>query len=70
MKNVAWKLVMGPLNFLKTYCKMESEEVCMMIWTNADTFAFTYLIQVPHFKNLIFQERLWFILWKHKRAWN
>ena len=55
MKNVAWKLVMGPLNFLKTYCKMESEEVCMMISTNSDSFAFTYLIQVHQFKNLIFQ---------------
>ena len=55
MKNVAWKLVMDPLNFLKTYCKMESEEVCMMISTNSDSFAFTCLIQVPQFKNLIFQ---------------
>ena len=42
MKNVAWKLV------------SESEQVCMLIWTNFDSFAITYLIKVACFKNFIF----------------
>ena len=43
MKNEAWKLVLGP-NFPGILCKKESEEVSVLIWTNFDSFANTYLI--------------------------
>ena len=51
-------------------CKKEPEEANMRIQTNFDSFAITYLIQVDCFKNFIFQQRLWLILCKHKRAQN
>ena len=54
MKNVSWKLVPGPFNFQRIFCKKEPEEVCVLIWTNFDSFANTYLI-VAYFKNFIFQ---------------
>ena len=44
MKNVAWKLVPGPFNFQRSLCKEDSDEVSMLIWTNLDSFAITYLI--------------------------
>ena len=44
MKNVAWKLVPVPFNFQRILCKKESEKVCVLIWTNFDSFANTYLI--------------------------
>ena len=44
MKNAAWKLVPDPFNFQRTLCKKESEEASMLIWTNFDSFAMTYLI--------------------------
>ena len=31
-------------NFQKILCKKESEELCVLIWTNFDSFANTYLI--------------------------
>ena len=43
-KNVAWKLVPGPFNFQGTLSKKDSVEVSMLIWTNFDRFAITYLI--------------------------
>ena len=45
----------APVNFQRILCKKESEEVCMPIWTNVDSFAITYLIYVARFKNFIFQ---------------
>ena len=44
MKNMAWKLVPGFFQFSKNPRKKESEEVCVLIWTNFDSFANTYLI--------------------------
>ena len=44
MKNIAWRLVPSPFNFQRIPCKKESEEVCMMILTNFDIFAITYVI--------------------------
>ena len=45
MKNVAWKLVPGPfLIFERILCKKDTVEVSIMIWTNFDNFAITYLI--------------------------
>ena len=44
VKNLAWKLVPSPFNFQRILSKKESEEVCMLIWTNFDSFAVTYLI--------------------------
>ena len=35
-------------------CKKESGEVSVLIWTNFDSFANAYLIQVAYFKNFIF----------------
>ena len=55
MKIVAWKLVPALFNFQRILCKKESEEVCMLIWTNFDSSAITYLMQVVHFKNVVFQ---------------
>ena len=43
------------LNFQRIHCKMESEEVYMLIWTNFDSFTNTYLIKVAFFNNFIFQ---------------
>ena len=31
-------------NFQRIPCKKDSEEVCVLIWTNFDSFAHTYLI--------------------------
>ena len=31
------------LNFQRILCKMESEEVYVLVWTNFDNFANTYL---------------------------
>ena len=44
MKNVAWKLVPGAFNFKRILCKKESEETFVLIWSNFDSFAHTYLI--------------------------
>ena len=33
-------------NFQRILCKMESEEVSVLIWTNFDSFANKYLIKV------------------------
>ena len=44
MKNLAWKLVPSPFNFQRILCKKESEEVCMLILTNFDSFATPYVI--------------------------
>ena len=41
---MAWKLVPGPFIFQRILCKRKSEEVCVLIWTNFDSFANTYLI--------------------------
>ena len=43
-KNVTWTLVPGLFNFQRILCKEESEEVSMLIRTNFDSFAITYLI--------------------------
>ena len=43
MKNVAWKLVLGS-NFQRTFCKNDSKEVSMLIWTDFESFAITYPI--------------------------
>ena len=42
-------------NFQRILCKKESEEACKLIWTNFDSFAVTYLMQIACFKNFIFQ---------------
>ena len=31
------------LNFQRILCKMESEEACVLVWTNFDRFTNTYL---------------------------
>ena len=49
MKNVAWTLVSGLFNFQRIYCKKESVEARMLIWTNFDSFAITCLIKVDCF---------------------
>ena len=54
MKNAAWKLGPGPFNFQRILSNKESEEVCVLILTNFDSFANTYLIQVAFFKSFIF----------------
>ena len=41
-------------NFQRILCKKDSVEVSMLIWTNSDSFAMTYLIWVACFKNFIF----------------
>ena len=41
---MAWTVVSDPLNFQRTNCKKEPEEVHMVISTNSDSFAITYLI--------------------------
>ena len=40
---MAWKLVPGLFNFQIIICKMESEEVYMLIRTNFDSFAIKYI---------------------------
>ena len=42
--NGAWKLVQVLSNFQRILCKKDSVEVSMLIWTNFDRFAITYLI--------------------------
>ena len=42
-------------NFQRILCKNDSEEVCVLIWTNFDSFANLYLIQVASFNSFIFQ---------------
>ena len=50
MKNTVWKLVPGPFNFQRIFCKKEScgggggGGFCVVICTNFDSFANTYLI--------------------------
>ena len=45
MKNVTWKLIPGSfLIFKESYVKKESEEVCVLIWKNFNSFANIYLI--------------------------
>ena len=44
MKNVAWALVPGPINFQRILCKKESEEASMLVWTNFDSFTIEYVI--------------------------
>ena len=43
MKIVAWKLVSDLCNFQRILCKKEYEEAGMLIWTNFESFAITYL---------------------------
>ena len=42
-------------DFERILCKKDSEKVSMMIWTNFDSFAIIYLIQVTCFKNCVLQ---------------
>ena len=44
MENMTWKLAPGPFNFQKICCLKESEETSMLIWTNFESFAITYLM--------------------------
>ena len=45
MKNVAWKLVPDFFfNFQRILFKEDYVKVSMLIWTNFDSFAITYLI--------------------------
>ena len=55
MKNKAWKLVPGTFQLSKILFEMESEEASVLIWTNFDSFANTYLTKVACFKNFIVQ---------------
>ena len=57
-------------NFQIILCKKDFEEDSMLTWTNFDSFAITYLMQVDCFKNFIFQQKLYLILCKYKRASN
>ena len=41
---IIWKLVSGLFNCQRNLCKKESDEASMLIWTNFDSFAITYLI--------------------------
>ena len=41
IENVAWKLV---FNFQRILYEKESEDVCMLIWIDFNSFAITYLI--------------------------
>ena len=47
-----------PFNFQRILCKKESEEACMLIWTNFNNFAIPHIILVACFKNLIFQSEV------------
>ena len=51
MKNMTWKLVQGPFNLQRIFCKKVSEDVCMLIWTTFSNFAIANLISVAYFKN-------------------
>ena len=42
-------------NFQRILFQKDSVEVSMLIWTNFDSFATTYVIQVACFKYFIFQ---------------
>ena len=55
MKNKTWKLVPGPFNYQRILFKKDSEKVSVLIWTDFDSFASTYLIKVACFKNFIVQ---------------
>ena len=44
VKNVAWKLVPVYFYFQRILCKKDSAEVSMLISTNFDRFAITFLI--------------------------
>ena len=39
------------LNFKRILCKIESEEVYVLVWTNFDSFTNTVLTYVACFKN-------------------
>ena len=43
MKNMAWALVPEPSDFQRIIRRKESEEVCIVIWTNIDSFAIKYV---------------------------
>ena len=58
------------LILIASFIKKKSEKVNVLIQTNFDSFANTYLISVDFFKNSILQQRLCLILFQHKRAWN
>ena len=44
MKNVTWKLVADLFNSQRILYKEDSMAVSMLIWTNFDSFAITYII--------------------------
>ena len=44
MKNLAWILVLGPFEFSENPMYKGIYEVCVLIWTNFDSFTDTYLI--------------------------
>ena len=46
MKNVAWKLVPGLVKFSRVFCKRESEEASVLILTNFESFANTYISNI------------------------
>ena len=50
-KKCCHKLVPGPFYFHGIFCKKQSKEVSVLIWTNFHSFAYTYLIQVACLKN-------------------
>ena len=45
-----------PFLIFKESSKKQSQEVCVLIWTNFDSFANTYLILLTCFKSFIFLE--------------
>ena len=44
VNNVIWKLVSDPFIFQRILYKKEFKVVCVLVWTNFDSFASTYLI--------------------------
>ena len=59
--NFLWKMgsenyFQALFNFPRILCKKESEERHMLILTNFDSFAITYLIWAGCFRNFIFQK--------------
>ena len=42
-------------NFQVIFCKMESEEASVLIWTNVDSSANTYRTLAACFKKFVFQ---------------
>ena len=44
VKNVIWKLVSDSFIFQRILYKKEFKVVCVLVWTNFDSFASTYLI--------------------------